>query len=85
MQPQQQPVRSLTLAERKERARTAYRACAHRMHLRYAECYDEKTETVKTENGQCEWTKHMECWKMAQEKFTEGFYEEVKEFFTPHK
>lgn len=82
---QQPPVKSLTLAERKENAKRAYRACAQRMHLKYAECYNEETETIKTENGQCNWTKHVECWKVAQEKFTEGFFEETKEFFESKK
>lgn len=76
----QQPVARLTFEERRERARQAYRVCERSYHLKCAAFYEE-TETQKTDREKCEYTRHISCMKVAQEKFTEGIYEEVKEFF----
>ena len=74
--------KSLTFKERKEGARTAYRACERTLHLKYAECFKEgTTTTIKDENEQCRMTSHFACLKAATEKFTEGTFEEFKEYF----
>lgn len=89
MQQPQQPTKSLTLAERKERAKQAYHACKRSYHLKCAEFYKEiskeTTVEIKDDAATCEYMSHMSCMKVAQEKFTEGFFEETKEFFAPKK
>ena len=82
---QQPPAKNLTYEERKERAERAYRACQRSYHLKCAARYEETTETKQVDNEKCEFTRHVTCMKVAQEKFTEGFFEEFKEFFTPKK
>ena len=81
---QQPPAKALTLQERKERAWRAYRACERSYHLKCAEYYSKETE-IKDEDGKCKMTEHVECWKVYQEKFTEGIHEEVEEYFKSKK
>lgn len=81
---QQPPAKSLTLQERKERAWRAYRACERSYHLKCAEYYAKETE-IKDEDGKCKMAEHIDCVKVFKETFTEGIYEEVKEFFESKK
>lgn len=83
MQPQS-PAKPLTLEQRKERAWRAYRACERSYHAKCVEYYSKETE-ITDADAKCKMTEHVDCWKVYQEKLTEGVYEEVKEFFDTKK
>lgn len=83
MQPQQ-PIKPLTLQERKARAWSAYRACEKSYHMKCVEYYSKETE-ITDSDAKCIMTEHVDCWKVYKEKLTEGVYEEVKEYFDSKK
>jgi len=83
-EPQQQSsARPLTLQERKARAWKAYRACEVAYHRKCVEYYEQKDG--QNEQEKCRMLEHVDCWKVYQEKLTEGVLEEAKEFFRPKK